>query len=335
MNVRGFLLITLLSIFSLSTFAQTNPNEKSKEPVLVDLTENEKKINPRFLVENQPDFTAVESYFSAREISGFSASSKVARFGKKYRIDTGFAVVFTEAKKPTLRIVQDKTIEESIGEYRPFVSPTKPLNPTDLLEFDDVSFVSLGSIEVDGKRFLKIQAKSKEFSPEVFLYADLGQKNLISIIQIQSPQRSSIQRLEEVSFDVPKALFDLTGYQTLPKFQWNRVKTAKVFHLGREIPEALVYRHKSYVFVHVARFEIFLVDLTRKMADIVVFQGLLVAKDGRYIWTTTSDEAWSVGELEYMIDPTDSDTAKIESTPSSFSFADPKRKSVTLLRVEW
>lgn len=180
------------------SFAYGQNNEQPKkpnEPILVPLTDEEKKLDPRSMVENQPDFMAVESYFSARDISGFSAASKVARKGSKYRTDTGFVVVITELNKPTIRLNGNKTYEEVVGIRKPYVNATIPLNPTELLGFSDISFTALGTIEVNGNKLLKIQAKSKEFNQEIFLYADLGKKNLFTIIQIIGSQRSSIQRL--------------------------------------------------------------------------------------------------------------------------------------------
>ena len=332
----------LTIIFSL-TFLMTicwanaarGQNDQSKEPVLVPLTEEEKKIIPKDIVANQPDFTAVQAYFSAREISGFSTASKVAKKGNKYRVDTGFVVVITEPNKPALRLNQDKTYEETVGVRKPFVSATMPLNPTDLLEFTDISFIALGTIEIEGKKLLKIQAKSKEFNQEVFLYADLGRKNLITVVQILSPQRSSIQRLQEISFDVPAELFDISGYKQLPKFKWEKVKNAKVFYEGKLVADAVVFRSSDYIFVHVKEFKDLLIDLKRKIADTVVFQGLLVAKNGAYIWQTTEEEAISTGEPENYIEPGCRSCVQIKAEANSVTVPDPYNKSNTLAKITW
>ena len=335
-NKMTFLVVYFALFCSIVAYGQNDKMQgKSKEPVLVPLTEEEKKINPKDIVSNQLDFTATETYFSAREISGFSTASKVARKGNKYRTDTGFVVVIAEPKKPVLRLNQNKTYEESVGIRKLFVSATSPLNPTDLLGFEDISFSAVGTIEIDGNKLLKIQAKSKEFDQEVFLYADLGKKNLFTIIQILSQRRSSIQRLQKISFEVPGALFDISGYKALPKFQWNKVKTAKVFFKGKLINDALVFRHDAYIFIHVAEFEHFFVDLKRKIADTVVFQGLLVSKDGSYIWRTNEDEAISVGELDGNIEPKCDSCVQIQLEINSLTIPDPDSKSKTLVRVSW
>lgn len=327
-------LITLFCFVSASA-QDTKPPEKANEPVLIPLTEEEKKLVPKDIIANQPDFTAAEAYFSARSVSGFSAASKVARKGKKYRVDTGFVVVITELNKPALRLNQNKTYEETVGTLKPFISATAPLNPTNLLGFADIAFTALGTVEVDGDKLLKIQAKSKEFEPEVFLYANLSKKNLITIIQILSPARSSIQRLHEISFEVPDELFDLSSYKSLPKYNWNKVKTAKVFFRGKLIEDALVFRHEDYIFIHVAEFDHFFVDLKKKIADTVVFQGLLVAKSGAYIWKTRDDEAISVGELDAVIEKDCEDCVKIQTGADFLTIPDPENKSQILVRVTW
>jgi hypothetical protein len=336
-SIRIFLTIYLITICC-AVFAYGQDGEqpkKSDEPVLVPLTEQEKKINPKSVVENQPDFTAVQTYFSAREISGFSTASKVARKGNKYRTDTGFVIIITEPNKPALRLNGNKTFEEEVGIRKPYVSPTSPLNPTDLLGFEDISFSSLGTIDLDGNKLLKIQAKSKEFDEEVFLYADLSKKNLITIVQILSPRRSSIQRLQEISFEVPKEFFNISGYKGLPKYNWNKVKTAKVFFNGKLVNDALVFRHENYIFIHVAEFEHFFVDLKKNIADTVVFQGLLVAKSGSYIWRTNEEEAISSGELDGYIEPDCDSCVKIKTESDSFIIPDPDNKSKILVKVTW
>lgn len=306
-----------------------------QEPELLPLTDDEKKVNFRDLVAKQPDFTAVENYSSAREISGFSSSSKVARKGTKFRVDTGMVVVFTELNKPTIRLAANKRYEEGVGVYKPFVSATTPLNPTNLLGFEDIDFVALGAIELDGARLLKIQAKSKAFNQEVFLYADRNQKNLIRIVQILGPTRRSIQRYDQVSFNVPAELFDLSGFTALPKFSWKKVVAAQVTHQGKKVGDGLVYRHADYLYVHAGEFSHFLIDLKKGGAMTVVYRGMLLSKDGYYIWSTTEDEAVSIGEPADSIDSKDEDYVKVTVTGNSVTVPDPDKKGRILLKVEW
>lgn len=329
--VQGLFVSLCCALGCLDGFAQAQQGE----PPLLPLTEAERKIDLRTLVEDQPDFHAVENYFSARDISGFSAAFKVARKGKQYRTDTGMVIVITELNKPRIRLTDDKTYEEGVGNHRPFISATVSLNPTDLLGYEDISFEGLGAIELDGSRLLKIQAKSKGFQPEVYLYADPRQRNLITIVQIIAPQRRSIQRLQQVSFDVPPAFFDLAGRKPLPKFEWKKVASAKVTYRGKEVPNGMVFRHGDYLFVHAGEFDHFFLDLKNGIADTVVFQGLLAAKDGRYIWTTNETEALSIGDLTKIIDPKCDSCVTFKGEGNSVSLPDPDRKVQVLLRVDW
>ena len=71
--VHFCLMLVCCSVF---TYAQkSEQTNTSNEPVLIPLTEEQKKINPKDIIANQPDFSADEAYFSARAISGFSSGS--------------------------------------------------------------------------------------------------------------------------------------------------------------------------------------------------------------------------------------------------------------------
>jgi len=327
----GSILLIVLTMNSTMS-AQKDP---PAEPPLLQLNAAEKLIDLRDLVSNQPDFTAVQNYSSARAISGFSLARKVAKKGKQYRVDTGVVVVITELNKPTLRLNGDGTYEEGVGAHRAFVSATSPLNPMDLVGFEDVAFTAVGAVELNGTRLLKIQAKSSGFDQEVFLYADPARKNLITIVQIIGKQRSSIQRLEEVSFTVSDSLFSITGYKALPKFDWIKVPNAKISLKGIPVNDGLVYRHADYLFVHAGEFKDFFIDLKGQSAVTVVFQGLLLAKDGRYIWSTDESEAVSIGELDKIITKDSDYFVTAKATANSVTLPSSPKKTDTILRVEW
>lgn len=334
--IKKNLYIFFLIIISccLSTFGQnTSQTNKSNETVLLPLTEEQKKINPKDIVRDQPDFMAEELYFSARAISAFSVQRKIARKGKQYRVDTGFVVVITELGKPFIKINGDKTFEKSVADYKAFVNPTSPLNPTDLLGFNDVAFTMLGTIEVDGNKLLKIEAKSKEFDEEIFLYADPGKKNLITIIQVIGKERSGIQRLNNISFDVSTNLFDLSGNRELPKYNWEKVKTAKVFSDGKLVEGAVVFRREQYIFIHVREFNHMLIDLNKNIADTVVFQGLLVAKNGAPVWRTSEDSAISTGELDGYFKSDCTNCVEIKNESNTLTIPDPDNKKKFLIKV--
>lgn len=330
---------SLLSFFfmtiSLGWFALGQADNQPNEPVVLPLTEAEKTIVSKEIVSNQPDFTATEAYFSARAISGFSVARNVARKGRQYRVDTGMVVIISELDRPVIRVNQDKTFETGVANFRPFVSATVPLNPTDLLGFEDISFTSVGTIELERNKLLKIQAKSKEFEHEIFLYADLGRKNLITIIQILGSERRSIQRLQDISFEVPDKLFDLTGYRERPKLAWRKVDGAKVTSKGKVVEEARVYRHKDYLFVHAGEFDHMLIDLKKEVALTTVYRGLLLSKTGAYIWTTNDDEAISIGELSGYIKEDSDWFVRIRYSNNVIKIPERKNKGQILLEISW
>jgi hypothetical protein len=296
MKNKFTLLLTIYWLILLCTFyvnGQQN-NTANREPVLAPLTEGERKIDLRSIVAFQPDFIADEIYFSAREVSGFSTGRKRDFF------DTGAVKVIMEYGKPDIRIYPNKTWEDEPVVRQPFISATIPLVPTSLLGFDDITFVALGTIEIDKHKCLKIQASSKYFPHKVFLYAALDLKNLIIATQVIGESRRSIQRLQNISFDVKDDVVEVPkDYKKLPKYKWQRLVNAQVFVDGKQIKDAKVYRSElpEYLYIHVAEFDNFFVNLERRTAQIG-FQGLLIAPSGQYVWRTEEMEAVSSGELK-------------------------------------
>ena len=335
-SLIGFVFCLVFGLGIVSVFGQiTKPNEQPKEPELIPLTTEESKIDLKNLLASQPDYAAKQNFFFSEGFGGFGASNKIAKKGNKYRTDTGFVVVISELNKPTLRLNSDKTYEESVGVRKPYVTPSSPLNPTDLLGFGDISLSALGTVTVDGNKLLKIQAKSKEFKEDVFLYVDFSRKSLITIIQVLGLRQGSIGRLQDISFDVPNELFDLSDYRAVPKFMWKRVKTAKVVYKGKLVSDAQVFRYDDFIFVHVEEFEDMLINLKTSTALTVVFQGELVSKDGSYIWRTDEDEAISIGEPGLYFKNPCKDCVKIRSDLNSTTIPDPEHKSRTLLKLNW
>lgn len=101
------------------------------------------------------------------------------------------------------------------------------------------------------------------------------------------------------------------------------------------VKDALVFRHENYIFIHVAEFDHFFVDLNKNIADTVVFQGLLVDKNGYYIWRTEENEAISVGELDSNIKANCDSCVKIRFDSNSLTIPEPENTSKTLLKVTW
>lgn len=299
MKTKQNISILLTIIFcSIILFGQkTTPKTQPNEPVLIPLTEEEKKIDVKDLLVNQPSYTATQNFFFSEGFGGFSASEKIASKGNFYRIDTGMVIVVSEIGKPDIRIYRNKTFEREVWNSKVFITPSVGLNPKDLLSFDDISFSALGSIEIDGHKCLKIEAKSKSISPKVFLYAAKDLKNLIIAAQVLAEKQGSVQRLVNISFDVPDSLFQIpSGYRELPKHKWTKVDTAKVYKNDKLLSGAIIFRHDDFIFLHIEEFEDYLIDLKNKKSGIS-FQGLLVASNGRYIWKTEENEAISSGDL--------------------------------------
>lgn len=338
-DMRYIIFFYLTVIFlSISVVGQKNsPTDQPKEPIVTPLTEEERKIDIKNLIANQPDHIATENFFFSEGFGGFSISRKVASRGNRYLIDTGVVTVISEPNKTDIRINRDETFEREVGVRTVFVTPSKGLgDPKDLLNFEDVHFNALGTIDIDGHKCIKIEVTSKSFDEKVFLYAAEDLRNLIIAAQVLGQRQGSVQRLVNISFDVPATLFEIpANYKELPKFNWKKITDAKVSYKGKPVKDALVFRHDEYVFIHVTEFEDFFIDLKKKVADTVVFQGLLVAKDGAYIWRTKESEAISVGELSNIIKPQCDSCVPIRTEGKSVIIPDPDNKRKDLLMVSW
>ncbi len=332
--VFTILFITVLG--SNLSLGQKTDSSKREEPKLIALTLEEQKLDIKNVLANQPSYIATEGFFFDEGFGGFSTSRQIAGKNNRNRIDTGFVTVISEPNKPDIRLYKNKTYEIETGVRKVFVTPSAGINPVDLLSFDDITFNALGAIVIDGHKCLKIEAKSNSFSPKVFLYVAEDLKNLVMATQIISERQSSIQKLVKISFDVTDDFFNIPAdYKELSKYKWDKVKTANVYYKGNLVKNALVFRHENYLFIHVAEFEHFYIDLNKKIADTVVFQGLLVANNGAYIWRTNENEAISVGELEDNIKAECDSCVKIKDDKNSLDIPNPKNTAKTLVKITW
>lgn len=271
------------------------------------LTEAERVLDPKSIIANQPDFVADEVFFYGEGFGGFSAKSRVARKGSRYRIDTGVVVVITEPGKPAIRLYAgSKTFEETPANQGPPPGSGRPIDPQALAYREGVIFTSLGTQVVDGHKCLKIEAKSDGQSAKIYLYAAEDLNYLVIAAQVLNPPRGAIQRLQNISLKVPDSLFEIpSGYKLLPKYRWERVDSAKVTYDGKTHNDFSVFRsHNGDLFVtltepHPATGLLlhwhYLVWLKEKIVE-VAYQGTLTTSKGELAWQSKEEEAFSTGD---------------------------------------
>lgn len=278
----------------------------SEEPILTPLKDTERALDLQSIVANQPDFIADEVFFYGEGFGGFSAKSRVARKGNRYFVDTGYVKVITESGKAIRLNDASKTFEETPIRTELILGNGHPINSQDLASQKGVKFIALGTQIIDGHKCLKIEAKLDGQDSQVFLYAAEDLKYLIIAAQVLNPPRGSIQRLQNISLEVPSQLVEIPpDYKPLPKYKWTLVESAKVTYEGKPKKDSSVFRSENGEQLFVTVYEPhpvsgallawhYLVFLKEQTVEIG-FQGMLITKSGDVVWRTKEKEAFSSG----------------------------------------
>jgi hypothetical protein len=302
---------SIASTLLLVTVAATAQVPKSKsaqdEPPLVPLTDNERALNFKGIVANQPDFVADEVFFYNEGFGGFSAKQHVARKGNRFFLDTGFVKIILEPDKEIRLNDRNKTFEETPIRREIVIGNGRPIDPTVLPLQPGATFVGLGTQTIDGHKCLKIEAKIPEQDAKVFLYAAEDLKYLIIAAQVLNPPRGSIQRLQNISLNVSASVVEIpSNYRPLAKHKWSRVESASVTIDGKPGEKSCVFRADNGNELFVTLYEPhpatglmlpwhYLVYLKQQTVEIG-FQGLLTTADGKFAWDTSAREAFSNGD---------------------------------------
>jgi hypothetical protein len=272
--------------------------DKKDEEVLAPLTEEERALDPRRIVAEQPDFVADLTFFYSESFGGFGGAERIARKGKRYRKESQFWLFIGVEGKPAARVSTETKLyddmepadDETAGGARPF-------DPRTLADERGVTFNSLGTTVIDGHKCLKIEAVRKDKSEKIYLYAALDLKNLIIVGQALDPPRGLVQRLGNVSLEVPDSLVEIPpDYKPIEHDRWTKVETARVTYKGRESKDFVVFRSPGgelFVWVGDAPYPWHYLVRPREGTAETAFQGLLVTRTGKYAWETNEREAFS------------------------------------------
>ena len=178
---------------------------------LTPLIDDEKKLNYRDIVANQPDFTGEMSYFRSHYVSGSGFAYKLTRKGNRFRKESQFWTFVGETGKSKVRLNPDKTYndQESVDNEAPGTG--SDFNPQLLAAEPESIFTPLGKITVDGHECIKIEVKRKGAAreEELYLYAARDLKNLIIVARMLDSNSTLVQRLQNISLDVPDSLVQI------------------------------------------------------------------------------------------------------------------------------
>jgi len=268
------------------------------QEVLSPLTDEERALDPHELILNQPDFAADLTFFRSERRSGGGGSEHVARKGRRYRRESEFWIFVGESGKPSVRLFPvDRTYDDLLPARYESADSSEPFNPKTLALETGVTYTVLGATTIDGYRCIKIKAIRKERPKEVYLYAARDLRNLVIVAQVLEPERSFVQKLRNVSFEVPDALVEIPpDYKPIEHDRWTKVETARIAYKGKPSRDYGVFRSPGgelFVWINDAPYP--WTYLIRPQEAIVetAFQGLLVTRAGKYVLHTSETEAFS------------------------------------------
>lgn len=324
---------------SLEETAARVEKEKKDEEVLTPLTDEERSLNPCDLILNQPDFVADLNFFVGEGFGGYGGGERLARRGNRYREESQFWIFVGELGKPSARLFPQAKAYDDFESDRGGSADGTPINPQALALEQDVTFTALGARVIDGHNCLKIEATRKGKPEKFYFYAARDLKNLVIVAQIIEPRRSTLQRLGNISLEVPDSLVQIPpDYKPIEHDRWTKVETAKVTNQGRTAKDAAVFRAPGgQLFIRVNDWTYL---LRPKEATVeTAFQGLLVTRSGEYVWQTKESEAYSQTNYRVPRPPSEwerEEDRRVIVKPNSVTFRSTDyKKDKAMIEVRW
>ncbi len=312
--------------------------EKKNEEVLTPLTDAEHSLNPRDIVLGEPDFVADLELFVSEGFGGYSWAERIARKGSRYREESQFWIFVGEIGKTSARLYpQDKVYDEMLPP-RGGLADGNVFNPKALALESDVTFTALGTVQIDGHKCVKIEAVRKGKPEKIYLYAARDLKNLVLVTQVLAPNRGMVQRLHNVSLDVPDSLVEIPAdFKPIEHDMWTKVESAKVTYKDRPSKDFGVFRAPGgefFIWVNDAYYPWHYLYRPQQGTVEIAFQGLLVNRSGTYIWQTKETEAFSLtGYRRPMGRPID---AHLVVKPNSLKFrSNSYEQDKAVIEISW
>jgi len=301
--------------------------KKNAPEVLTPLTDEERAINAGDVILNQPDFVADLTYFRSEVVSGGGGSMRIARKGNRYREESEYWTFIGASGKPASRLFpENKTYDDLEPVHNHSVNCSFPFDPKTLAFEPGITFKLLGAVIIDGHRSLKIRARRKAKSEEIYLYAARDLNNLNLVAQVIKPGCRFVQRLSNISLEVPSNLVEIPhDYKPVEHDRWTKVETAKLTYKGKPSKDYGVFRSphgELFVWIEDARYQPEYLVRPQEARVEIAFHGLLVTKSGKYIRQTKETEAFSLTDYrnrkreEY--EPEES--KRVTVTPNSVKF---------------
>lgn len=313
--------------------------KRAKEEILTPLTAAERSLDPREVIRNQPDFVADLTYFVNEGFGGHGGAQRLARKGNRYRQESEFWIFVGELGKPSARLFPQAKSYDDFEPSRGGSANSPPINPQELAKEDGVTFRALGTRVIDGHNCLKIEATRKGKPEKFYFYAALDLRNLVVVAQIVGRERSMVQRLGNISLEVPDELVQIPpDYKPIEHDRWVKVEDAKVTYGGKAAKDAVVFRAPGgQLFMRINDWTY----LVRPNEGTVegVFQGLLVTRSGEFVWETKETEGFSTTNYRVPGPPSQWDTEeerRVVVKPNSVRFRSTDyERNRAMIEVRW
>jgi hypothetical protein len=180
--------------------------------------------------------------------------------------------------------------------------------------------------------------------PEKFyFYAARDLNNLVIVAQIVEPKRSTLQRLGNISLDVPDSLVQIPpDYKPIEHDRWVKLENAKVTYGGRASKDSVVFRapdEQLFVRVNDAPYPWIYLVRPKEATVETAFQGLLVTRSGEYIWQTKEPEGFSQTYYRTPRPPSEwekHENRRVNVKPTSVTFrSNDYDKTKAMIEVRW
>ena len=115
-----------------------------------------------------------------------------------------------------------------------------------------MTFTAVGTVAIDGHHCIKIEARRKATQDKYYFYVARDLKNLAIVTQlVQSLNRSTIQKLTNISLEVPDSLVHIPpDYKSIEHDRWTKLENAIVTYKGKAAKDATGIPLTGWSFVY-------------------------------------------------------------------------------------
>ncbi|HRH44102.1 MAG TPA: WG repeat-containing protein [Pyrinomonadaceae bacterium] len=299
--------------------SKNEENEENEKLTL--LTDEEKNLNYRDLIANQPDFSADLSFFRSEAVSGGGGGERITRKGNRYRRESQFWIFLGETGKPRVRLFPEEKMYDDLEPAEDeTLSYSTPFNPKTLANETNITFTPLGKITIDGHECIKVQVQRKGENREkekISLYLAKDLKYLVIVAQVQNLPYSFGQKLTDISLDVADSSVQIpSDYKSIERDIWKKVENVKIKYQGKYSKDFGVFSSPTgelFVWVNDAKYPWHYLIRPIQLTAETAYQGMLVTRNGKLIWETKEKEALSDTSYRKIVPTKESksDTTKI------------------------